>query len=77
MVLLYSGKLAGAGLLLGSAGAILLTRLLRSQLYEIRPGDPSTVAAVALLLAAAGLAAGYIPARRATSVDPMSALRQE
>jgi ABC-type antimicrobial peptide transport system permease subunit len=64
---------AGAGL----AGSLLLTRSLRSLLFEIEPGDPLTVSAVSLLLALVALLACYIPARRTIRVDPMIALRCE
>jgi predicted permease len=69
--------LAGAGVLIGLAGAIALTRLLTSMLFEVKPGDPVTYAAVAVVLAVIALAASYIPARRASRVDPLVALRQE
>jgi ABC-type antimicrobial peptide transport system permease subunit len=77
MVMLESGRLVLAGLAAGGAGALLLTRLLRSQLFETRPGDPATLAVVAVVLAVAGMAASYFPARRATRVDPITALREE
>jgi ABC-type lipoprotein release transport system permease subunit len=53
------------------------TRLLRSQLFGVQPADPLSYVAVAVLLAAVSLVACYIPARRAASVDPLVALRQE
>ena len=61
----------------GVAGAIALTRLLRALLYGITPGDPATYAAVCALLALAALAAVWLPARRATRIDPSAALRHE
>jgi ABC-type antimicrobial peptide transport system permease subunit len=67
--------LVGVGL--GVAGALLLTRFLSSMLYGIRPTDPFTYLAVSLLLTAVAALASYIPARRATKVDPMEALRYE
>ena len=74
----------GEGLLLtlmgvgvGVAVALGLTRLLTGLLYGVRPGDPLTFVALALLLIIVALLAVYVPARRATSVDPMAALRHE
>jgi putative ABC transport system permease protein len=64
-------------LALGIAGALALTHLIASMLFGVRPEDPLTYAAVALLLATVALAACYIPARRAMRVDPMIALRYE
>jgi putative ABC transport system permease protein len=69
--------LIGSGLGLGLAGAVVLARLIASLLYSVRPLDPLTFAAVPLLLSAVALTASYIPARRATRVDPMIALRYE
>jgi putative ABC transport system permease protein len=66
-----------AGIVLGLAGALVLTRFLSSLLYGVRPADPATFVGVSLLLATVALVACYIPARRAATVDPMIALRHE
>jgi putative ABC transport system permease protein len=70
-------KLALLGIVLGLAGAIALTRLMVSLLFDVKPTDPATLIGVALLLAAVALLACYIPARRALSIHPMTALRCE
>jgi putative ABC transport system permease protein len=67
----------GAGIVIGGVAAFGLTRFLRSLLYEIAPSDPATFATVALLLAAVGVVAAMVPARRASRVDPILALRNE
>ena len=65
------------GIAIGLAGSFLLTRTMRSMLFEISPNDPLTMVGIALLLTLVALVASYIPARRATRVDPMIALRYE
>jgi predicted lysophospholipase L1 biosynthesis ABC-type transport system permease subunit len=75
MILRRTMLLAGLGVVVGSAGALALTRLLERFLYEIRPSDPATFISVAAILLGVALAAGLLPARRASSVDPMGALR--
>jgi putative ABC transport system permease protein len=70
-------KLALSGVVIGVMSALALTRVLRNLLYEVKPTDPLTFAAVALLLVAIALFACWLPARRAAHVDPMEALRYE
>jgi hypothetical protein len=65
------------GVVLGLAGAFALTRVMRTLLFEVSPSDPMTFAAVPLLLSIVALAASYIPARRATRIEPLVALRDE
>src|SRR5690348_17082987 len=66
-----------AGVVLGIAGAIALTRFMGTLLFGVTPTDPATYAAVAAILVGAALLASYLPARRATRVDPILALRAE
>jgi predicted permease len=76
-VLVQGARLTASGLVLGLAGALVGTRLLSSMLYGIQSTDPITFAVASLVLCAVALLASYIPARRATRVDPMVALRYE
>ena len=73
----YAGLLMGAGLAVGIGTALATGRMLTTQLFEVKPGDPMTLAAVAVVLLATGLAACTIPAWRAMRVDPLVALRNE
>jgi putative ABC transport system permease protein len=69
--------LAGFGIALGLLGALALQRVIAGMLYGVKGSDPLTLAAVSLLMAVAAATAALIPARRATRVDPMEALRSE
>jgi putative ABC transport system permease protein len=70
-------KLGLLGIVLGLVGAMALTPVMVSLLFEVKPTDPATLIGVALLLAAVAMLACYIPARRALSIHPMTALRRE
>src|SRR5206468_10481335 len=68
-------KLTGVGLVAGLAGALVLTRLMETLLFGVRPSDPATLAGVAALITAVAAAASLVPAVRATRVDPLVSLR--
>jgi ABC-type antimicrobial peptide transport system permease subunit len=76
-VLRKTVALALGGALLGTVGSIAVARLLESLLYGVRPGDAATFAGMLVVLTAVASLAGYLPARRASRIDPMSALRSE
>ena len=75
MVLIMGLRLVGVGILVGGAASLAATRVMSSQLFGIQPHDPPTLLAVVAVVALAGLAACYLPARRATRVPPIIALR--
>jgi len=77
MILRQGLELAIAGAAVGLIGALIVSRLMAGVLYGVAPYDPLTFVGVTLVLTAVALAACYIPARRATRVDPMFALREE
>lgn len=77
MVLRETLVLVGIGLAIGVPAALLLARLIATQLFGLSPTDPLTLVAAAVVLTVVALLAGYIPARRASRVDPLTALRYE
>jgi predicted permease len=77
MVMAQAGRLAVAGIGAGVVAAVLASRVLRSQLFEVAPTDTLTYVAVAGVLLCVALAASWIPARRAARIDPLTALRHD
>ena len=77
LMLRMGGTLVGLGLVIGVIASLLLTRFLQSMLFHISTTDPIAIIGVVVLLSVAAFLACYIPARRATKVDPMVALRYE
>jgi ABC-type antimicrobial peptide transport system permease subunit len=69
--------LVGAGVVIGAPAAWFLSRLVESQLFGVKPADPLTIAGAMLGIAAVAALSGYLPARRATGIDPIRALRWE
>jgi ABC-type antimicrobial peptide transport system permease subunit len=69
--------LVGAGAALGVAGALVCTRVLQSLLFDLSPSDPTVYVGIVMLLGAAATAASWVPARRASRVDPVVALRAD
>ncbi len=76
LVVLNGMKLAGAGIVIGLAGALAVTQLIRSVLF-VSPTDPLSFGGISLFLVVVALVASYVPARRATAVDPIVALRDQ
>jgi putative ABC transport system permease protein len=77
MVLWMGLKLVGLGVVVGLLASFAVTRVIAHQLWEVSPNDPLALGAAVAVVALAGLAACYFPARRATKVDPLVALRRE
>ena len=77
MVLARAARIVGAGFAIGLAAALLLSRVLQASLFEVTRTDPGTYVSVSVLLVVIALLASVIPARRATAVSPIVALRQD
>jgi putative ABC transport system permease protein len=77
LVIGYGGRLAAAGLVLGLAGSFALTRLIATMLFGVAPTDPLTFSAVSVILLGIAVLASWLPARRATRIDPIAALRSD
>jgi ABC-type antimicrobial peptide transport system permease subunit len=69
--------MVAVGVVVGLAAALGLTRFVRTMLFEIQPNDPTTFAAVAITLSVVAVVAAVVPARRASRVDPVIAIRSE
>jgi putative ABC transport system permease protein len=77
LVLGHGARLAATGAALGLVGALAAARVMRAVLFGVSPTDPATLAGVVVAMCAVGVGAAYLPARRATQVDPMVSLREE
>ena len=77
MVLRKTVGLIGSGVVVGVLATVMSTRVLVTQLWGVTPNDPATVVTVIAVILAAGLLAGFVPARRATRIDPIAAMRSE
>ena len=77
LVMRQSLVLVGTGIAAGVVCSVLASRLLENLLFGVRPGEPATVAVMALLTILAGAVATYAPARRASRIDPIAALRED
>jgi putative ABC transport system permease protein len=77
LILGQGAWLAGCGIAAGLVAAFALTRLMESMLYQVKPSDFPTFAAMAALLGAVAIFASYLPSRRAMALDPVAALRHE
>jgi ABC-type antimicrobial peptide transport system permease subunit len=77
MIVRHGAALTAAGIVIGLAAALLLTRVMATLLFGVSATDPVTFSTIPLVLGAIALLASYLPARRATRVDPVVALRDE
>jgi putative ABC transport system permease protein len=77
LVIRYGGTLALGGLVIGLVGSLALTRFIAAMLFEVKPTDPLTFGAVSAILLGIGVFASWLPARRATRIDPIVALRSD
>jgi putative ABC transport system permease protein len=77
LIIGHGAKLGLAGILIGVPSALVLAKLLARFLFGVSPADPATIISVVALISAAGLSACYVPARSATRINPMNALKYE